>query len=78
LITATAIEIAKRIEIPIRAFHYTDWVGLYYIGRDNQIMAPSGKNFFTFEPFIFGASARDKLATCHTMNVGIWLNLYIN
>jgi hypothetical protein len=76
-ITATTIEIARRIELPIRVYHYTDWAGLAAIGASSSINSPSGRNYFTFDPYIFAATARARLATCKPLNVAIQLNVYI-
>ena len=80
VITATTIEIAKRLELPIRVFHYTDLTGLAKIAASNQIKNPTpGKpNYFTLNYYLFGATARDELAVCRPLHVGIQLNVYLS
>lgn len=79
-ITATTVEIAKRSQLPIRVNHYTTWSSLALISTSNSIANPNpgGRNYFTLDLYVFGEIARNRLATCKTMEVMVQLNVYLS
>jgi RHS repeat-associated protein len=78
-VTVTTIEIAKRSQLPIRVHHYTTWTSFALIATSNSIANPNpmGRNYFTPDVYISGETARDRLATCHAMEVNIQLSVYL-
>lgn len=78
-ITATTIEIAKRSQLPIRVNHYTTWASLALISTSNYIAnpKPAGRNYFTFDVYLFSDYARARLATCKPLDVMVQLNVYV-
>jgi RHS repeat-associated protein len=79
VITATTIEIAKRIQIPVRVYHYTDWITFGKIVASNQINNPFGTgNYFSPDVYLFEETARERLAVCKPLSVALSLNVYLS
>jgi RHS repeat-associated protein len=79
VIAISAVEIARRIDWPIRLHHYTDWKGLGFIMNPlgGGINSPSGRNFFSPDLYIIADSAEERLAVCKQLDVRITLDVYV-
>lgn len=79
VIAVSAVEIAKRIDRPIRLHHYTDWTGLMYIMKPvgGGINSPSGRNFLSPDLYLLAGSAEERLAVCKELDVRITLDVYV-
>jgi fibro-slime domain-containing protein/RHS repeat-associated protein len=79
IVAVSAIELAKRMDRPIRLHHYTDWKGLMYVMKPfgGGVNSPSGTNFFTPDLYFAASSAEEKLAVCKQLDVRITLDIYV-
>jgi RHS repeat-associated protein len=78
----TAAQIVQRIEVPIRAQHYTTYWGLAKIFStppfgEIKNPAPGGLNYYTFDLYINGRDAQRNLAVCRRLEVAVQLTLFI-
>jgi fibro-slime domain-containing protein/RHS repeat-associated protein len=79
IVAVSAIELAKRMDHPIRLHHYTDWKGLMYVMKPfgGGVNSPGGTNFFTPDIYFSASTAEEKLAVCKELDVRITLDIYV-
>jgi RHS repeat-associated protein len=71
----SAVELAKRMDVPIRLHHYTEWSKMMAI-MTGGINNPNGPNYFTPDRYFDADTAEDKLAVCHPLELRITLDIY--
>jgi RHS repeat-associated protein len=80
VITVAMVEVAKRLDLPIRVRHYTNVTNFGRIVASGGNIAnpnPGSRNYYTFDRYYTGQEAREKLATCKPMEIVIQLWLFV-